>query len=463
MSVTGLVFLMAFATGLGLSLLRHPIYGLYTYIGVFYLHPPSRWWGDFLPEFRWSLLAALVTLVSILRLPKSPNQPSWLSSGAAKILLSLVVLMWVQFAWALDGTFHEEGVTLFTKYLILFYLIVRLADTPERITGIILAHVIGCFYFGYLATFSDSGGRLEGVGGPGVDDANTMAMHVGTGLVCAGLLFLGAEKRVRIACFLALPFMLNTMILAGSRGAFLGLLASGITAFILKPPEFRRAFIGYAFVGVLLFAYLAHDIFWERMGTITAAVDETQEIDSSAESRLVLFGAQWEMFKDHPFGAGYRGTTVLSRDYLDVQWLTSNEGPVEEVGTRSSHNSFMTTLVDQGVFGAVIFIALAFWIYRTLRALKRVKGNYDPMLGLHRAAVGGALAVVFTAGIFTSYWKAEVQIWLIALLVAIHNCVDQYQTAGRTAEETQRSPADRRSTAAAARSHRASGTRHALK
>ena len=56
MSLTGLAFLLAFAAGIGLAVMRHPLFGLYTYIAVFYLHPPSRWWGETLPDLRWSLL-----------------------------------------------------------------------------------------------------------------------------------------------------------------------------------------------------------------------------------------------------------------------------------------------------------------------------------------------------------------------------------------------------------------------
>ena len=58
MSLTGMLFMVAFMAALTLALVRHPIYGLYAYVADFYLHPPSRWWGQFLPDMRWSMLAA---------------------------------------------------------------------------------------------------------------------------------------------------------------------------------------------------------------------------------------------------------------------------------------------------------------------------------------------------------------------------------------------------------------------
>lgn len=64
--LTAGAFFAAYVTGCLLSLFRHPIFGLLTYVGVFYIHPPARWWGDVLPSARWSLLAACVTLIGLL-------------------------------------------------------------------------------------------------------------------------------------------------------------------------------------------------------------------------------------------------------------------------------------------------------------------------------------------------------------------------------------------------------------
>ena len=66
MTLTGLVFMVGFMVLLLLALARDPIFGLFAYIAEFYLHPVSRWWGHFLPDLRWSMLAAIVTLFAIL-------------------------------------------------------------------------------------------------------------------------------------------------------------------------------------------------------------------------------------------------------------------------------------------------------------------------------------------------------------------------------------------------------------
>jgi len=90
MSLTALVFVLAFGAGSLLAFARHPIFGLMTYIGVFYVHPPSRWWGQgLLFDVRWSLLAAAVTLLAMLvRKPSEPAAPVFCAEVVARLTVS---------------------------------------------------------------------------------------------------------------------------------------------------------------------------------------------------------------------------------------------------------------------------------------------------------------------------------------------------------------------------------------
>ncbi|HEX4972518.1 MAG TPA: hypothetical protein VFV69_15795, partial [Steroidobacteraceae bacterium] len=115
MSLTGLAFVAAFFGVMGLALFRHPMWGLYGYVAVFYLHPPSRWWGAALPDLRWALLAAAVTLIATWRVPRDTTRPSWISHTPAKLLLAYTVWLWIQKAWALSPSDQTEISILFTK------------------------------------------------------------------------------------------------------------------------------------------------------------------------------------------------------------------------------------------------------------------------------------------------------------------------------------------------------------
>jgi O-antigen ligase len=414
MSVTSVVFLFGFVAALGLCVFRNPAWGLYTYLAVFYLDPPSRWWGQSFPDIRWSLVAAAVTLVSVFARKRNAAREPFLGQGLTWIFILYVAWMWIQTPFALSSE-HVTGAVLFTKYLILLYIIYQIADTPEQVRNFLLAHVMGCFYLGWLAFRTTAGGRLEGVGGPGIDDANAMSMHLGTGLVIGAMLLM-TERRWRFwPVLLAMPFVLNGIVLGNSRGAVLGLLAGGVALFWLKPVKYRKEFILFGVLGGVLLLYLAHDAFWERLSSLTAS---EQNLDFSARSRTTIIAAQWQMFLDHPFGVGHAGTEALSRQYLPEEFLAVREGMTEETAVRSSHNTFMSVLVDQGTPGVLLLFMLLAWAWRAIRLTTR-RDQPDPRTWGYATAIGAALMVAVVAGQFSPYLKAEVQYWCLGLLMSL--------------------------------------------
>jgi len=421
MSLSLLAFLGFYGSGLVLAFVRHPIFGLFTYMLAFYVHPPSRWWGALLPDLRWSLLAGVVTLIAVSRHEAAENRPGWLTTRPAKILLVFTVWVWIQNIWALSPDEHFELSILFTKYVLLFFLIYRLVETPAQVRLFLLVQVLGAIYLGWLAYQAPDGGRLEGVGGPGIDEANALAMQLGTGAAIAAMFILAERGYLQWCCVLGMGLILNGVVQSGSRGGFLAIMCGGVALWYLKPYDHRRLFYFFAVLGVSMFLIVAQETFWERMGTITTAVENREEADTSAQSRFALVEAQMKMAAAYPLGAGHRGTAVLSPQYLDARYLTlsvSAPGVVATVAQRSSHNTFMTALVEQGIPGAIMFTWLWAWAIFTLLRLGRLSKTWSEG-GAWVAGIGGALGVVFVAGQFVDYLKAEVQVWLFAALASL--------------------------------------------
>jgi len=429
MSLTAAVFLLSYAAGLGMALFRHPIFGLYTYTAVFYLDAPSRWWGEGLPDLRWSQLAAILTAVAMLRFKPVSARPSWHKSFPAVFLIAYSIWLWIQSPWALDPALHRECASIFTKYIIVYYMVYRLIDTPELARDFLLAHVVGCFYLGLIALGTDApGGRLDGVGGPGIDDSNTLGMHAAAIAVVSAMLVFALRDWRRYAAVLSAPLILNMIVKTGSRGAFLALFMGGLTIFALRPRENTRLFYGLAIIGVLAFGAVASDTFWERMQTIESAVKQDENIDNSAEGRIVQMKAGVHMFASHPLGVGHRGFAVLSPAYLDPIYL-------DQTGARSSHNTFISTLVEQGLPGAILFLLLWLWVFKSCLLARRWAMLKRPLLNVSlMTAVCGGLVVVFIGGQFADFLKSEVQIWLLALLASLR--VMPTAAAGAEAQET---------------------------
>ena len=74
MSLTLVGFVCVFFLCVGLAFVRDPRYGLFAYLWAFYNDPSVRWWGSPIQDFRWSLIAALVTIMAIMLRPPDPDR-----------------------------------------------------------------------------------------------------------------------------------------------------------------------------------------------------------------------------------------------------------------------------------------------------------------------------------------------------------------------------------------------------
>jgi hypothetical protein len=420
-SLTGIAFALLYLGVLGLALWRDPRFGLYTYIAIFYIHPPSRWWGAMLPDLRWSMLAAVVTLIAIWRKPANPARPTWVQTTPGLGLLLLAAWFVIQNLWALDPEQHKEATALFVKFVLLYYLVYRIVDTPKEVERFLLVNFAGCVYLGWLALGADYSGRLEGVGGPGIDEANAFAVQMGSGVISGGILLLTSSGWLRWAAVLGIPFALNGIFLSGSRSGFLSLMIAGPVIWFLKPPAVRGRFYVIAALGLIAIGVLAGQVFWDRIHTLDAVVEQDEAaMDTSALSRFELIKAQMKMAAAYPLGAGHRGTAVLSPAYLDDRFLSEGSAGVGGERRRASHNTFMSLLVEQGIPGALWFVWM--WGWTVLTALRVRRATANPQHSLARAVLAGVTAVligVLVGGMAVDYLKSELPIWFWALLASL--------------------------------------------
>lgn len=403
-----------------LAFKRHPIYGLYFYLATTYIHPPSRWWNYMLPDLRWAFLSAAVTILAVwLHRGKLQKRPPWVTSAPILIVCTYAGWMWLQSAWALDLPTHLTGTVLYTKYLVACWFIYRVTDTKDGLRNLLLLHSLGCGMVGVLAHFAGrDGGRLENVGGSGIDDANTLAMFLATGVIVSLGLVLAEKGWRRWVALVCLACAMEGFVLANSRGALLGLAAGWLVLALCKARAHRKVFWSFGIAAVLLFGLAVDKAFVERMSTMGDVAAEDEEGDASARSRVAIIEAQGRMARDYPLGAGHRGTVALSTRYLDRRWLVGAGYEVD--AGRASHNTFMTTLVEQGVLGATLFLTMAAWLFVAGLRLRRLnRGGIDPQLLTLGATMCATIIIVLVAGVATDYLLAEVQFWMLGGLASM--------------------------------------------
>lgn len=372
-------------------------------------------------------MTSLVTLVGFLihkgktdPLIRSGHNKIWLSSTPVIIFFLFTFWLWIQQIWALKPDTHLSLAILYSKYLLMFYLFYRCIENEEDLYKFCLGHVIGCAYLGWIAYSTSIGGRFEHIGSAGIDDANALATHLATGLITAGFLWFRADRARKLILLLCIPFILNAIILTQSRGALLGVACAGLVALFVKPVAFKRQFYLLALGGIFGFIVLLSGSFMERLQE-TGGAESIEELDKSARSRIVLIEAQFRMFQESPIlGHGHRGTAALSPIYLDSQWLTKSAGDSSDTGARSSHNTFFTVLVEQGLPGILMYLLLVAWTALKIRKLNRwQKATREKQLSIYIAIVACSLTALLSAGQFADYLKHEVMIWMFVIFAVV--------------------------------------------
>ena len=419
---------------------RHPIFGLLTYVAVFYLHPPSRWWGQgILLSVRWALISALVALLATWLWQRKLHDRR-MPRGLVRGILLFVGWMLVQWSWSMNPDQQLELTGLFAKYALLVWLIYRCVDSVTHLKYFLWTHVLGCFYLGWIVFTTHIGGRFEGFGGPGIQEANTGAMQLATGVFTASALLLAGKWLERAGLLVQIPFVVNGIIATVSRSATLAFVFGGLVFNLLIPRRLRWLVRALSILAVGLFVMLTSEGFWERMDTLKYGGERVEGKDTGG-GRLEIIAAQWRMFEAHPFGCGHRCTIDLSRTYLPDELLTGVQaGP----RGRASHNTLMTMLVEHGIPGGIFYFAMVWWTVRRALQLSARLRNDDNFLALMLPAVAATLAAILIGDQFVDYLKLEVRFWFMAILMVMlamtesrplvdsrQNAVSYRQAAGR--------------------------------
>jgi hypothetical protein len=407
--------------------LIHPIYPMVSYLVYYFAPPQFHWWGRRIPDLRFSLTASAVVWLSMFlnqhRLEEVKSERnSALPWYACYAMNSTVVT-----TWAVDRAVSWVYSVIVWKLLVLYLMIPAVVRTPAYFDVFARTMVIGGTWWGYKAWEKPdrSGGRLAIIiGGPDSKTDNGAAGVLLTVIPFAALYTLTERRLIRkLAAAACTAFIVNVFILCNSRGATLGLIASGIAALLLASRRRRLRLLGTVSGGVLAVLLLADPEFIERQQTTA------NPTDGSAQSRLELWAAGLTMIKDYPLGAGGYGYHLLSATYAsEVVAATDSEA-------RSSHNTYIQIAVEWGVHGALIFlcfIAGTVWILHVIR--RRAPANtwyHDRSLALEAGLVG-----ILTAAFFSNHVYTEAIVWLCSLSFSLYRLQST-----ELARETSRAPA----------------------
>lgn len=357
-------FLVVLLSGSLASLIKGPIWGLVVYVYVYFNIPKAHWWGNQLPDLRWSFLVVGVLLVSCLLHRDKLLAISWSKNLTGKWLLSLLALMMFIAPFSPDPGHSWEKVYDFFRYVLIVFVVGKVI-TSFRQYKIFIGILLYCtFYLTVLAGHYFRGGRLDGVGLPDGRDANMLAAWLVLVIPLLVVIVITERNWQRWAALGTIPFVLNTFVMCGSRGAFVGFAMQGVVGFWLlrERAGLIKTITCFALVAVALFA-LMDDKYRNRITGLNQALHEESRVEASA-GRWAIWGYGLEMGRDYPLGAGGGAFMALSPHYIPESLLTTGS-------IRAAHNTWLTMLVEQGIIGLVLFIGFVRAQFKTLTQTRR--------------------------------------------------------------------------------------------
>jgi hypothetical protein len=387
--------------------LAHPIYPFISYLIFYYMPPEKNWWGEHLPNLRWSLIASAVMLGSVLMKSGSLERLKPTKNPALLWLLAFGANIIVVTAWAENRARSWYWTVALLKIIVLYTLMPVVIRTPAQFDMFAAAHIGGASYWGWKAWDEPkiSAGRLKDVGGPDTQNENAAAAHVLTVLPFVAVYAFSVKRRwLQGLIALSGAFIVNMLILCNSRGSIVALLAMCGAAVLLVGKGRRWRLIAVGLCGVAMLGYLANDRFIQRQQTTVAAQD------GSSQGRLEAWAAGLRFMRDHPLGTGGRGFHILSAEYIpDI--VEDHNG--EE---RSVHDTYLQLSAEWGVQGLITwggFIATTLLMLR--RSRKDTTNDENPWFFYRFFATELALIGTLIAGVFTSRLYGESLYWMCSL------------------------------------------------
>src|SRR5688572_15009959 len=234
MSFTAVIWGLLCAIGL-IGAFFNPIFGLFAYLLEYFQRPALFWWGRELPDLRWNFTIATVAMTAYL-LQRASLPPFRRETMVPLLLLlaqaantSIVTL------WAIAPELSLTWSTAYWKLVVTFILFSALIRNVRGLELVVLFQIIGAAYWGWDALDARrTNTRLEGIGSGDTLNSNLLGAHLLTIIPLALILTLMKGPRwMRGIAMVCVPFIVNLLILANSRGATVGFVAAGLASLVL--------------------------------------------------------------------------------------------------------------------------------------------------------------------------------------------------------------------------------------
>ena len=372
---------------------RRPWIGILVWCWLGYMNPHRLAWG-FSTSMPFALIVALVTFAAIL-MSREKKEILW--TRETKLLLLFTGWMFISTLLAMYPELAWPQWSKVWRIMLMTFVTMVLINSRERLYWLIVVISLSLAFYGVkggiFVLTGGSGSNVMGPGGSFIEDRNSVALAL---LMTVPLLWYvrlqATQAWQRPALLIAGALILIAIIGTNSRGALLGLLATGLF-FLMKAR--KRFGIILALVPVtLVVLYVMPPEWFDRMHTI-----ESYEDDASAMGRIYAWKNAIELANLNFFGGGFRAVTGY--------------------GGTDSHSNWFGALGELGWIGLFMFILLHIFTWRSAAQIIRLSKPHEELAWARdlSAMVQVSLIGYMSAGSFLGLQYFDLFYHLIIIVV----------------------------------------------
>lgn len=416
MSKFVIFFILVYITGLLGTFLYHSSAAFMLYQMVYLINPENQWWYSQVPSLRYSFITAVVMILALLfNYRRLTAQAPWTELPVLKWWLLFLLLHYITAFWAVNPLIHNMFSFEFFKSTIIFMVAFKLLHSEKHLDLSLWVYMLGCTYMGYIvrSVGRNVNGRVEGIGMIDTGgDPNLFAAVVVPSLVVMLYFAWQGNWKVRLIIVVCSAFVVNTLVLINSRGAFLGAMAGcGLFICFMLFSRFQkagqRATAIFIIVAGLAGAYSLTDAsFWQRMQTLQ--VDEDGQRGGDGRGRIDYWFSTFDMLEDHKLGMGIGGFQTVSEVYLER--------------VKVPHSMWFQVLGEFSWHGLALYLTMLLSVLRFSYLTKQyLIKNKEPEKYFKVVMLECALLSFLVTGSFIDRARAEILYWLILYLSVAGN------------------------------------------
>lgn len=308
------------------------------------------------------------------------------------LLGALVAWSVLSYFWSVAPALTALRAASYVQLLLMVWLIWEFAQTGERQDSLLAAYVLGTYIsalstiYSFITKTGDNLGLVEGRYTAHGFNENELGIILSLSLVMSCYL-LATNKGPRAVWFIHLPVCAIAICLTGSRGSFI----SAAVALLIFPLNFgsfskvqkRFSLLGLVLVAASGVAFVPRAT-WDRIGSIYGEISQ-----GSLTKRTYIWAAGLDVFREHPVigvGAGAFGVSVY--DKLDIPYV--------------AHNSYLSVLVEMGVVGEILFVALLAGLVHVIIGLPKLESR-----------TWAILLLTWAVAVLSATWEHRKPTWFV--------------------------------------------------